>query len=486
MHVANRRLQALQVWKEVRWFSLQLVTCSLLLVFSGCIPIRTPAPRIPPPSDSIGRSDFRLAVQEYERENYPQAIRSFMMVLERYPGDPILEEAEWMLAKSYEANGDDRPALEEYRRFMRNYPDSDHLYEVKLRADVLGQALEPPSLPESRSGLRAVQLTPQALINGTAFESTVRTFSRNGINALIIPMVRPGGPLPGVFFKTDLAPVVQDLLGPALTTAHDHKLRVFASLPLRQMGWLRDADWLDARFDRAAGRFIADDRLNLWNFKVQNYLLALSLDLAAYPIDGLIIEEPVGYSATEGFHEMGIERFNKDFGLNVTPSQLYGNGSLTPDFWRWAGWKNRQVMAVLKRLVHELHVRQPQMQIALATSKEAVRLPREALLQYGQDILEARQAEFDFFVLNWPLSAFRSEELTNTVSRINDLFPDPTRFLFRIELENPSAPPDNSLEKGLREVPEVKGFPFAFVSPGESFGWVQRLPPALLPARAFP
>jgi hypothetical protein len=27
--------------------------------------------------------------------------------------------------------------LEEYQRFMKNYPESEHLYETKLRTDVL-------------------------------------------------------------------------------------------------------------------------------------------------------------------------------------------------------------------------------------------------------------------------------------------------------------------------------------------------------------
>src|SRR3972149_530468 len=100
----------------------------------GCVSIQTSLPKASrPPPESIGQTEFELAVKDYERENYSQAIRSLMNLIQRYPGAPILAEAQWMLAKSYEAQGDDRLALEEYQRFMKNYPNNLHLYEAKLR-----------------------------------------------------------------------------------------------------------------------------------------------------------------------------------------------------------------------------------------------------------------------------------------------------------------------------------------------------------------
>ncbi len=444
----------------------------------GCVSTQTALPKAPGSSlESIGQTEFQLAVQEYERGNYSQAILSLMNLIQRYPGAPLLAEAQWMLAKSYEAQGDYGLALEEHQRFIKNYPDSDHLYEDKLLADVLRQIVKPPALPGSRGTTRAVQFASPAFVNQKTFESTIQMLSRNGINTLIIQVSRPPDPLPGVFFKTDQAPVIQDLLGPALALANNYKMRVFASIQLREMDWLKDAKWMDLKFDPATRRFKTSRRLNLWNPAVQDYLLALYLDLAAYSLDGLIIEEPVGYSETEGFNETALKQFNKDFGLSLTPSELYGNGPLTPAFWRWTGWKNRQVMAMLGHLVHELHVRRPQLHIGLSMPKEAVELPKEALVEYGQDLLEASQAEFDFFVFSWPPKSFRSGDPAGILKRLKDFIPDRERIILRIEPASPDS---------LNNLPEITDLSLAFVSSGDSFEWVQGLPSALLPARPLP
>jgi tetratricopeptide (TPR) repeat protein len=455
-----------------------LFLMAILGFIAGCVSTQTALPKTPGSSlESIGRTEFQLAVQEYERGNYSQAILSLMNLIQRYPGAPILAEAQWMLAKSYEAQGDYVLALEEHQRFMKNYPDSDHVYEAKLRADVLRQIVKPPALPGSRGTTRAVQFASPAFVNQKTFESTIQMLSRNGINALIISVNQSADPLPGVFFKTDQAPVIQDLLGSSLALANSYKMRVFASMPLREMDWLKDARWMDFKYDPATRRFIISRRLNLWNPAVQEYLLALYLDLAAYPLDGLIIEEPVGYSETEGFNEIALKQFNKDFGLSLTSSELYGNGRLTSAFWRWTGWKNRQVMAMLGHLVHELHVRRPQLRIGLAMPKEAVELPKEALVKYGQDLLEANQAEFDFFVFSWPPKSFRSGDPAVILKRLKDFVPDREKIILRIEPANPDS---------LNSLPEITDLSLAFVNAGDTFEWVQGLPSALQPARPFP
>jgi hypothetical protein len=170
----------------------------------------------------------------------------------------------------------------------------------------------------------------------------IQMLSKNGIDTLIIPVSQSTDLLPGIFFKSAQAPVIQDFLGSVLELAHDYRMRVFASMPLREMPWLKDSRWLDLKFDPVSGSLETTQRLNLWNPAVQNYILALYGDLAAYPLDGLIIEEPVGYSETEGFNKIALEQFNNDFGLSLTLSQLYTGGRSTPMFWRWTGWKNQR------------------------------------------------------------------------------------------------------------------------------------------------
>jgi tetratricopeptide (TPR) repeat protein len=466
-----------------------LILFFFMIQMIGCISTPALRPRVSPPSVTPGQTEFKTAAQAYERGDYSQAIRTLMDIIQRYPGAPILSETQWMLAKSYEAQGNHRLALEEYQRFMKNYPDSEHFYEAKLRSDVLVGALAMPSPQGPEERVRAVQFTLGRFTDPMAFESTIQMLSRNGMNTLIIPMIRPPDPLPGVFFKTDAAPVIQDRLGSVLMVAHRYGMRVFASMPLRHLAWLTDTNWMDLQFDPANRRFEPVRRLNLWNPRAQDYLLSLYLDLAAYPLDGLIIEEPVGYSETEGFNENALKQFNKDFGLSVTPSDLYGNNPMTPAFWRWTGWKNRQVTAVLRHLVHELHLERPQLRIGLAMSKEAVGQPTKALVKYGQDLLEAKDAGFDFFVFTWPPGSLQTGDLSGTVRRLKELLSDPGKILLRIELPSQKVAggvADELVEIDPKDLKEIEGISLAFVRVRDSFDWVRKLPSALLPARPFP
>jgi hypothetical protein len=361
--------------------------------------------------------------------------------------------------------------------FVKNYPESEHLYEASLRIDVLKRSVKPPALPDFHATARAVQFTSPDFIGRETVESMIQMLSKSGIDTLIIPIIETSDPLPGVFFKSDEAPVIKDLLGPALTLAHYYRMRVFVSIPLREMPWLKDAKWLDLKFDPASRSFETTQRLNLWNPAVQNYILALYGDLAAYPLDGLIIEEPVGYSEIEGFNQIALEQFNNDFGLSLTPSELYADGQPTPAFWRWTGWKNRQVMGVLGHLAHELRLKLPQIKIGLVMSKEAIMLPKEALVKYGQDLLEAKQAGFDFFIFSWPPGTFRPGDTAEILKRLKDFVPDRGKIILRVDPAKPVDPDD---------LPETAGFSLAFAGSGDPTEWVQRLPFELLPARSSP
>ena len=70
----------------------------------------------------------------------------------------------------------------------------------------------------------------------------------------------------------------------------------------------------------------------------------------------------------------------------------------TPDYWRWLGWKARETMAVIVRLRQAVRQRAPVLQFALEVHREAVSDPLAALFRYGEDLLEAKAARFDFYL----------------------------------------------------------------------------------------
>ena len=115
----------------------------------------------------------------------------------------------------------------------------------------------------------------------------------------------------GVYFNTDLAPTISDILTPACTSAHRAGLKIFA--------WMTT---LKANYDRSLRpQVVSYDENNSFIKREENlldpmeplnidFLKKLFQDLAAYPIDGILLQDDL------------ILRHNQGFSL--------GNGTVTP------------------------------------------------------------------------------------------------------------------------------------------------------------
>ncbi|MFQ5781180.1 MAG: tol-pal system YbgF family protein, partial [Nitrospiria bacterium] len=76
--------------------------------------------------DDRGWDGLLIGIQSYREGRYREAIPVLLDVIESYPGAPLLEEAQWFLAKSYLGEGDKGSAARELQFFLQNYPNSSH------------------------------------------------------------------------------------------------------------------------------------------------------------------------------------------------------------------------------------------------------------------------------------------------------------------------------------------------------------------------
>ncbi|MGH7260802.1 MAG: hypothetical protein ACREI9_08990, partial [Nitrospiraceae bacterium] len=247
--------------------------------------------------------------------------------------------------------------------------------------------------------------------------------SQAGVTLLVLDAgTRPGtmreSSPTGTYFKTGLAPTVRDVFGYSVPAAHRRGLPVFAAVSVRQMNWLeRQLGWNDVMLDRATGRPAVSSELDLFHPAFQEYLIGLLADLAATGIDGVLFRAEASSGAREGFSSHGLRGFERDFNVTLDPATLVipddaaatrlspvRNGQSerqegTPDYWRWLGWKARETIKVLAHLRHSVRRRAPVLQFALELHREAVSDPVGALLRYGEDLLEAKAARFDAYVI---------------------------------------------------------------------------------------
>jgi hypothetical protein len=73
------------------------------------------------------------------------------------------------------------------------------------------------------------------------------------------------------------------------------------------------------------------------------------------------------------------------------PSSDSHDRSVSPDAWRWAGWKTRSYLGFVARLAQQLRRTRPGLLVAVAVHERAVFFPVDALTEYGEDVVETKQ-----------------------------------------------------------------------------------------------
>jgi TolA-binding protein len=84
--------------------------------------------------------------------DYPTALRLYQELLEKFPQSPLVDDAQWNVADTYEKIGEKRLASAEWQRLLKFYPASEHFFRAQSRLRLL-EEFEPNNSPESMAGL---------------------------------------------------------------------------------------------------------------------------------------------------------------------------------------------------------------------------------------------------------------------------------------------------------------------------------------------
>ncbi len=398
----------------------------LALGWAGCA---GPQPSRPLSSDSAAGPAqeaqerlFNLGRTHFTEHRYEEAVQVFRRLVEAYPQSPLRAEAHWWLGQAYEATGQWDAALAEYRTLVRSGP-AGSAPDGRRWQEADGRIRELEGLrgtgPRTDGSVVGVLFPASHLPPAGELERWIQSLKRGGITTLLLevgtgewePVRRTyeGGkpPAPGVFFRTRLAPTVREGFEEVVPIAHRYGLQVFASLTPRRMSWIDSRlGWHDWSLDYAGLQLQPSLYLDLFHPGLQEYLTGLLRDLVQTKIDGVLFRNDAPLGPRDGFSSFALRGFEKDFGKPLVPSRLFlrtkddRNGSVyAPEFWRWAGWKAREQVKVLARLVHMMRRQVPEFQVALEIHPESVTDPIHALVYFSEDLLEAKRRGFELFLI---------------------------------------------------------------------------------------
>ena len=367
---------------------------------------------------------FNYARFLMDERDYRMAAREFARLIELFPGSPLLPDAQFSLSEAYLYSGRYNEAASEFRLFIDNFKDSPFalVAEVKIREaeeklrDEKAYRNPVPAFRVPRRGLRAVQVMFFEGKTRPEVDSELKRLKRAGIDTVIVrvfhnysdryyPLARHGAER-GVYFRTDEAPVVDDILPEITRLAHGNGLKVFAWMTTRYADYgVEDREELACRgYDFESGHLFRCKGLDLFNDEAVKRLEAIYSDLADNDIDGVLFQDDLVLRHNEGFGPKAGDYFRAASGVSLSPAALYirdggepGKVHYTKQFWQWSSAKNRRLLDVADRLRAVVRRKRPATLFAVNLMYESVTNPAAALAWLSQDLKAALGRDFDYY-----------------------------------------------------------------------------------------
>ena len=192
----------------------------------------------------------------------------------------------------------------------------------------------------------------------------------------------------GVYFRTDKAPVIKDLLKEVIREAKKRNIDVYAWMTTLNMPWVlkEHEDWavLDNEHNPNTNWY---ERVSPFVPEFQDYLISLYRDLASYEIEGIMFQDDLYLAENEDFSKWAEEEYKKEFGKNIDPENP-----------QWSIWKSQKLLNLAKRIIEESKKVNPNLKFVLDTYYDSVIDVNDGIEWFSQDIVGAKEY-FDYFAI---------------------------------------------------------------------------------------
>ena len=253
-------------------------------------------------------------------------------------------------------------------------------------------------------------------------EKKVKQLKNAGVDTLIVRVFQNKGDRmykfatphheEGVYFKTEYAPVVDDILEKLTEIVHRNGLDIFAWITTRYANYGSDGnpEYRCKSYNFETKKMELARGFNLFNPDVLKLLEGLFRDLGRYPIDGILFQDDLILKHNEDFSNDAIKAFLKEFGYSPNPDLFYidpyqsDSGkyyvkAYTERFWSWANWKTRWLMNVVRRLMAAARESNPNLKFAINLYYEAILNDSNGLGWFSQTLTEALKTNCDYYAV---------------------------------------------------------------------------------------
>ncbi len=358
--------------------------------------------------------DAKLA---FFRADYPDAILSLHRFVRTYPHSSRSPEARWWLARSYQGLGNLHAAAEHFRLLARAQPSNSYQAEALVRAAQLEDLMGEPTTVGPVNGI-LVSFASLRMLDDPESGSVDDQRIEGSTILLDIPCGLDGNVL------DNGQPLSFHALDSVIRRLHLQGAVVYLGVTLRCLGNMAEdrhdtlehwQDWAyspssDSQATTTSGLLRRSSYYSLEFWGYREFLVDWLSQLRDLPLTGLVFRAEAPSGVHEGFSHSALKAFKREFGVSFDPVRVLdnhgpipaagfdGEAQLPDVFWKWAGWKARERLRILREMVDTLRVRLPLLRFGLEVQHRSIADPTHGLVHFAEDWADMARSPFDVFL----------------------------------------------------------------------------------------
>jgi uncharacterized lipoprotein YddW (UPF0748 family) len=373
------------------------------------------------------RELYNSAMELFHQGKYEEAIEGFSKLIDSFSMGSLPSYSQYMIGLCYLKMEKYEKALQHFELYLKAYPDGDCVSRAENGIQISKEKLkEKASLLSTFSKKVKRRICAQVfdfdVKNLEELEKKVKELKNAGVDTLIIRVFQNKGNRiykfvtprheEGVYFKTEYAPVVDEILGKLAEITHRNGLDIFAWMTTRYANYGLDgnSEYRCKSYNFETRRLEEGRGFNLFHPDVLKRLEGLYRDLGRQPIDGILFQDDLILKHNEDFSTDANKAFLKEFGYSPHPDLFYidpypsGSGkyyvkAYTDRFWSWANWKNRWLMKVAQQLMTAARESNPNLKFGINLYYENALNTSNSVAWFSQTLHEALEKNFDYYAL---------------------------------------------------------------------------------------
>ena len=414
---------------------------------------------------------YDLGVDLSYRGKYEEAIATFTRLNQSFPASNLVPYSHHMIGQCYLKMGRYEEAIQQFEFYVRTFPEGDRLKSSEQGIQIAREKLGEKTLPPSPNRKIKRRICAQVYsLNGKTLdqvERRIKGLKEAGVDTLILRVFQNKGDQihrfvtprhgEGVYFKTEHAPLVEDILGKVAEIAHRNGLEIFAWMTTRYANYgLEGRPELRCRsYNFETKKLEAARGFNLFHPEVLRHLEGLFRDLGRYPIDGILFQDDLILKHNEDFSAEANKAYFKEFGYSPHPDLFYIDPyksetgkyyvkAYSDQFWSWANWKNRWLMNVANQLMEAARESNPRLKFGINLYYETVLNDSNSIAWFSQSLREATEKGFDYYAImayhRQTMNELKMEPkkamdlMADVAERAVKLIGDPSRVMMKVQV----------------------------------------------------